>query len=329
MNVLETEYAGLSLRNPLIIGSSGLTKSAEDNYRLEQTGAGAIVLKSLFEEQIERQGESLLQGVADAPEAADYISNYVRSNQLDEYLTLIRDSKAACSIPVIASINCVKSSAWTDFAAKIEQAGADAIELNVFRLCTDPNTSANELYELYISILQRVRKHVSIPVTVKIGKGFSNIPGLVRQLKSNGAAGVTLFNRYYTPDIDIERLKVISGAVFSSPHELGDVLRWTAIVSGTVPNVSIAASTGVHSADDVIKCLLVGADAVQLCSVLYRNGIETVASILEGLKQWMSEKKYRTVQDFRGKLNFSRTQDPSLYERAQFMKYFSDNKLSS
>jgi dihydroorotate dehydrogenase (fumarate) len=324
MNILETKYAGLTLRNPLIIGSSGLTKNARDNRRLCELGAGAIVIKSIFEEQIEMQGKALLNSSTDAPEAADYIANYVRANQLDEHLSLVRDTKLACDIPVIASINCTKASAWTEFAAKFQEAGADALELNVFRLCTDLNTTANELYEQYVAILQQVRRSVSIPVIIKLGKGFSNIPGLVNRLKINGAAGVVLFNRYYSPDIDIERLKVVSGSVFSTTEELGDTLRWTAIVAGAVPDISIAASTGVHSAADVVKCLLAGADAVQLCSVLYQQGVETLTSILDGLKNWMTEKKYRTVQDFRGKLSFDRTDDPSLYERAQFMKYFSN-----
>jgi len=321
MNVLETKYAGLTLRNPLIIGSSGLTKSPAGNRKLEEAGAGAIVLKSLFEEQIELQGDAYLQD-ASSPEAADYISHYVRANKLEEYLAMIRDTKAECSIPVIASINCSKASAWTDFAVKIEEAGADAIELNVFCLCTDLNTTANTLYELYISILNKVKKRISIPVIMKIGKGFSNIPGLVNQLKLHEASGVVLFNRYYRPDIDIDTMEIVSGEKFSTPNELGDTLRWTAIVSGSVPNISIASSTGVHSVEDVIKCLLAGASAVQLCSVLYKNGIGEVTKILEGLKRWMDDKKFRTVADFRGRLSFSNAANPSMYERAQFMRYF-------
>jgi len=322
MKGLETGYAGLRLRSPLIVASSGLTKTAQGNKKLEDLGAGAIVLKSLFEEQIESQSDALLQA-SDAPEAADYVRNYVRANQIEDYLNLIRESKSQCSIPVIASINCYKSSAWTDFAVQIEAAGADAIELNVFYLCTDLNTSANEMYELYVSILGKIRKMLKIPVIMKIGKGFSNIPGLVSQLWRHKADGVVLFNRYCRPDIDINTMKVISGEVFSTPAELGDTLRWTAIVSGLVPDVSIAASTGVHSADDVVKCLLAGASAVQLCSTLYKNGVETLTHIADGLQAWMDAQKFRSVSDFRGRLSFNSAADPSLYERAQFMKHFS------
>ncbi|MDR3250813.1 MAG: dihydroorotate dehydrogenase-like protein, partial [Tannerella sp.] len=234
---LETKYIGLTLRNPLIIGSSGLTNSVENNRKLEEAGAGAIVLKSLFEEQINLQSDSLMQS-SDSPEAADYIRNYVLANRLEQYLTLIRETKAQCKIPVIASVNCYKPSAWTDFAKQIGDAGADALELNVFYLCTDLNTSPNELYDLYVSILKKVRAQVSIPIVMKIGKAFSNIPGLVNQLKLHGAQGVVLFNRFYSPDIDIDKMQITSGATFSSPSELSDTLRWTALVSSKVPGIS-------------------------------------------------------------------------------------------
>ncbi|MDR2473788.1 MAG: dihydroorotate dehydrogenase-like protein [Tannerella sp.] len=325
MNVLETKFAGLTLRNPLIIGSSGLTHSAVGNLRLEEAGAGAVILKSLFEEQIELQSDSLMQS-SDAPEAADYIRNYVRANQIEEYLTLIRDTKAKCSIPVIASINCYKSSVWTEFASQIEQAGADAIELNVFYFQNSLDIAADKTYDLYISILKQVRRQVKIPVIIKTGKFFSNITGLVNQLQRNGADGVTLFNRYYRPDIDIEKMSITSGETLSLPSEIGDTLRWTAIVSGFVPEISIASSTGIHTYQDAVKCLLAGASAIQLCSTVYKNGNEVIALILEGIKGWMDSKKFRTVSDFRGKMSYSNASDPSLYERAQFMRYFSAAK---
>jgi len=321
----ETIYAGLKLRNPLIIGSSGLTKSAAANKKLEDMGASAIVLKSLFEEQIELQGDEMLAGT-DAPEAADYIRNYVKANALENYLNLISETKAQCSIPVIASINCYKSSAWVEFAEKIAEVGADALELNIFYLCTDPKTPAADLYNLYISILDRVCRRISIPVTVKIGKCFGNIPGLVDQLKAHGAKGVVMFNRYYRPDIDIEKLQITSGDVFGNPSDLSDTLRWTAIVSGFVPGISIASSNGVFSHEDVIKCLLAGASAVQLCSVVYKNGPEIIRTISNGLEEWIEAKKYRTIADFQGKLSFSNVSNPSMYERSQFMRYYSDRK---
>jgi dihydroorotate dehydrogenase (fumarate) len=318
----ETKYAGLTLRNPLIAGSSGLTNSAKKNKALEDSSAGAIVLKSLFEEQIESQSDLLIH-LSDSPEASDYIRNYVKANQVEEYLSLIRETKAVCTIPVIASINCYKANVWTEFARKIEEAGADAIELNVFYLCTDPNMSANEMYDLYISILKKVRKQIAIPVIMKIGKGFSNIPGLVSQIKLQEAQGVVLFNRYYRPDIDIRKMQIIAGEVFSNPSDLSDTLRWTALVSGIVPGISISSSSGVHNWKDVIKCLLAGASTVQLCSAIYKNGKEIIPKILEGVEKWMNESKYVSVSEFRGKLSFSGAENPSMYERSQFMKYFS------
>lgn len=324
---LETKYAGLSLKNPLIIGSSSLTNSAIKNKELEEAGAGAVVLKSLFEEQIESQGDVLMH-TTDSPEAADYIRSYIKANQVEEYLSLIKESKSLCTIPVIASINCYKANAWTEFAKQIEEAGADALELNVFFLCTDLNTSANEMYELYVSILRKVRKQISIPIILKIGKSFSNIPGLVNQLKLHEAQGVVLFNRYYRPDIDIRKMQIVSGQVFSSSSELSDTLRWTALVSGAVPGISISSSCGIHSWEDVVKCLLAGADTVQLCSTIYKNGKDVITKILKGTETWMNETKYESIAEFRGKLSFSNIENPSLYERSQFMKYFSDNKQS-
>ncbi len=206
----------MTLRNPLIVGSSGLTSKVERNKNLEEAGAGAIVLKSLFEEQIEAQSDVLMQNAGDYPEAADYVRSYVKANQSEEYLTLIRESKAQCTIPIIASINCYKSDSWVDFARQIELAGADALELNIFYLCTDLYATGKEVLDVYTSVLKQVKKQLSIPVIMKIGKGFSNIPSVVNALKGHGADGVVMFNRYYQPDIDINKKQVISGQVFSS-----------------------------------------------------------------------------------------------------------------
>ena len=253
MRNLETKYAGLTLRNPLIVGSSGLTSKADKNGKWEEAGAGAVVLKSLFEEQIEAQGDLLMAGASDYPEAEDYVRAYVRANGREEYLQLIRDSKAACHvIPVIASVNCYRADTWADFAAEIERAGADALELNVFYLDTDIHSDSREVLRHYSSILKDVRSRISIPIIMKIGKGFSTIPAFVNRLQGFGANAVVLFNRYYRPDIDIERCRIVAAPPFSDPSELGDTLRWTAIVSGALPDMPIAASTGVHTWQDAI-----------------------------------------------------------------------------
>ncbi|MDR3262194.1 MAG: dihydroorotate dehydrogenase-like protein [Tannerella sp.] len=320
----ETKYAGLTLRNPLIVGSSGLTNNAERNKEFERAGAGAIVLKSLLEEQIEMQSDVLMHRALDAPETADYIRGYVKAHQVEQYLALIKDTKKCCSIPVIASINCYKPDTWVDFARQMETSGADALELNVFYLCTDINFSPNDVFDLYTTVLRKVRKQVSIPVIMKIGKSFSNIPALVNRLKSCGADGIVLFNRYYQPDIDINTMQIVSGKVFSSHSDLSDTLRWTALVAGIVPGISIASSTGVHDWEDVIKCLLAGASAVQLCSAIYTHGSEIITQMLTCIEEWMHHTKYQSLDEFIGKLNFANVENHLLYERSQFMKYFSD-----
>ena len=320
---MKTSYAGLTLRNPIIIGSSGLTNKAERNLEFEKAGAGAIVFKSLFEEQIEMQSASMLQE-NDYPEAADYIRSYVEANQVNDYLELIRKSKELCTIPIIASINCYKAAAWTNFAQQIAQAGADALELNVFFMETDLHDSAEAVKETYVTILRQVKEAIRIPVIMKIGKQYSNIPSLVHALKANGADGVVLFNRFYQPDIDINTMQLVSGHVFSSAADLSDTLRWTAIVSGKMPGISVSASTGVHDWEGVVKCLLAGASGVQLCSALYTHGSAIVSQILTCLEEWMNQTHYESVDQFRGRLNYANIPNPAQYERAQFMKYFAN-----
>lgn len=320
----ETNYAGLKLKNPLIIGSSGLTNNAARNKEFEKAGVAAIVLKSLFEEQIEMQSDRLLQNSSTIPEAADYIRNYAKAHQIDQYLSLIKDTKSGCTIPIIASINCYKSDAWVEYARQIQEAGADALELNVFYLCTDLNFSFDNVIQLYTSIIQNIKTHISIPIIIKIGKYFSNIPALVNMLKLQGTDGVVLFNRYYQPDININSMQLVSGQVFSSHSDLSDTLRWTALVSGAVPNISIASSSGIHDWEDVIKCMIAGADAVQLCSTVYAHGAEVFSQMLTCIEEWMHQFKYESLSEIKGKLSFSNAENASFYERSQFMKYFSD-----
>ena len=320
---LETSYAGLSLKNPLIVGSSGLTDSVEKIKNLEKAGVAAVVLKSLFEEQISMQSNWLLEN-GDYPETNDYISQYVKSHEVANYLELIQQAKLSCRIPIIASINCYKSDFWTEFAHQIEMAGADAIELNIFAICTEINLSAEALENEYIRILNKVKGVVNIPVTVKIGKQFSNIPSLIYKLYANGASGVVLFNRFYQPDIDINKLQFVSGQVFSTHSDIADTLRWTAIVSGRVPQISLAASTGIQEWEDVVKCILAGASAVELCSTIYQHGNEMISQILRSFEEWMTSMNFKSIEPLIGKLNCRNIADPSLYERVQFMKYFSN-----
>jgi len=250
----------------------------------------------------------------------------VKAQQIDEYLTLIKETKAACSIPVIASLNCYKTDVWAEYARLMEDAGADALELNIYYLFTELNFSYDAVIRLYSTVLQKVKKKLSIPVIVKIGKYFSNIPALAYILKNQGASGIVLFNRFYQTDIDINTEQIVSGQIFSNQAELSDTLRWTALVSGKVPGLHIAASNGIHAWEDVIKCFMAGATAVQLCSAVYVYGSDIITKMLDSMSDWMNQKKYRTISDFAGKLSCSNVEDQSLYERSQFMKYYSSGK---
>jgi dihydroorotate dehydrogenase (fumarate) len=317
--ILTTGFAGLNLVNPIVISSSGLTNTAKKNKELEKAGAGAIVLQSLFEEQIEIQnGTAILQ---DYPETSD-ILNSIRNSQVSDYLNLIRESKKQCRIPIIASINCFRKGSWVDFVSQLEMAGADAIELNIFALDTEEKKESLE--DVYLQLTREVKRRVSIPVIVKMSKYFSHIVSLASDLKSEGADGVVLFSRFYQPDIDINHLQISSGYVFSSHTDIGDTLRWTAIVNGKHPDISLASCTGVHDWEDIIKCILCGASAVEICSTVYQQGNEVIAAIKQGVEEWMAGMNFNSVQDFQGKLNYSQIQDPSLYERVQFLKYFSN-----
>ena len=268
---LSTEYAGLKLRNPLIAASSGLTNSIKKIKQLEKAGVGAIVLKSLFEEQIDSHSEKL-NLTSDYPEASDYINAYVEMNHVEKYLDLIRDAKSSCNIPIIASINCYKVARWIDFAKSIEDAGADALELNIFLINTG-EFGDRYLEESYIKIVREVKKAISIPIIIKMARTVSNLPGLVEKLEALGVSAVVLFNRFYQLDIDINAMEITSGPVFSHPEDFSETLRWTAITSGYVPDMNIACSYGVHKWEDNIKGLLAGATAMQLCSVLYDKGL--------------------------------------------------------
>ena len=321
---LETTFAGLRLKNPLIAASSGLTNSLNKIIELEKAGVSAIVLKSLFEEQIENHSERLSQ-ISDYPEAADYINTYIEMNHMDKYLELIRSAKAECEVPIIASINCYKMARWTDFAKTIQDAGADGIELNLFVL-NSGEFGDTFLEDTYVNIVRELKNLIRIPVVIKMAKSISNLPGLVSRLKSLKSDGVVLFNRFYQLDIDIKEMKIVPGPVFSHPADFSDTLRWTAIVSGRVPDFDIACSYGVHSWEDVVKGILSGAGAVQLCSVLYEQGVDVVENMLTCIEEWMDQSNYSSIDEFKGKLNYSNIENPSLYERVQFMKYFSSYK---
>jgi len=323
---LETTYLGIKLKNPLVAASSGLTSSIEKIKELADAGIGAIVLKSIFEEQINNEVTSVLKSQPNNtyPEAEDYIKNYLRDNTVTKHLELLKKAKAAVDVPIIASINCVSSAEWTSFAKDFEEAGADAIELNIFYLPTDRNEKPGLVEQLYLDVLYKIKKEVNIPISVKFGVHHSNIVGMADKLKSAGASGVVMFNRFYEPDINLETLELSSSEVFSSPADLRRSMRWVGIVSSSVTHLDIAASTGIHDGNAVIKQLLAGAQVAQLCSTLYINGAKTVTTMLEDLSTFMKKWNFKKIEDFRGRLSYKNIPDPLVYERSQFMKYFSN-----
>lgn len=319
---LTSHYAGLVLRNPIVVASSGMTNSLEKIGRMVDAGAAAVVLKSLFEEQIDTLSTSMMKE-HDYPEAADYVAEYVKANEIGKYLEFITEAKKRFNTPIIASINCYKAGDWVDYARQIENAGADAIEVNIMRLEDRVNTDITELYREYIDIVRSVADAVKIPVGVKINKAFASLGTLVDRMRIAGAKGITLFNRSYQMDIDIENERVSGGAIFTHPHDIADTLRYTGILSAKIPNLDISASSGIHDGAGVVKALLAGASSTQMCSAIYLNGPKAITEALEGLKKWMTEKKYQSIADFRGKLSADNGADATLYSRMQFMKYFS------
>ena len=324
MAQLSTTFAGLKLNNPVIISSSGLTNSAAKIKKLEEAGAGAVVLKSVFEEQINIE-IGTMQGYG-SPEADDYLGAYVRSNALNEHINLIKETKKICSIPVIASINCYSNSEWTDYAKIMEEAGADALEINILSLQTDLSYEFGSFEQKHIDILRHVKKAVQIPVIMKLGSNLTNPIALINQLYANGAAAVVLFNRFYQPDININTLAYTSTNVLSNADELADKIRWTAIASAQVPNINYAISGGVDNGKGIIKSLLVGANAVELCSAVYKHGNAIIEEMKKELNMWMDENGYKCIDEFKGKMNAETAGAVNPFERTQFMKYFSNHE---
>lgn len=321
---LQTTYLGLSLKNPIIVSSSGLTSNVETIKKLEAHGAAAVVLKSLFEEQILHEAGSLSVH-SDYPEAEDYLKAYVTSNNVEKYLELISEAKEAVDIPVIASINCISASKWIDFAAKIQEAGADALEVNVFVLPTDSRKTAEDYEAVYYTLAEKLRRLISIPIAFKLGNHFTNPLRIIEQLWYRNIQGVVLFNRFFAPDLDIKSMKVTSAEVFSNPGDIRDTLRWVAMASHIVPKIDISASTGVHSGEAVVKMMLAGASSAQVCSALYKNGTAHLKSLITFVEKWMDEKGYTSIADIKGTMNYGKIGDPGVYERSQFMKYYSSH----
>lgn len=312
----------MKLKSPIIVSSSPFTSTLENIKRAEAAGAGAVVLKSIFEEQILSEVASI-DRYSDYPEAADYLKSYIMDNSLGLYLQMIQQAKHECTIPIIASINCSDKGEWINFARVIENAGADALELNIFQLPRNKELSSVEVQSRYLDIVGTVRDAVSIPVSVKLAQNFTNPLEMVRELYYRNIKGVVLFNRFYTPDIDIDTMTMSSGRVWSSPDELGNIIRWSGMVSGDIPLIDIAASSGVQTGEDAIKVMLAGAKAVQVCTAVHNGGYEAITKMNKAINEWMQGKGFELTSAFIGKLNSRNVRDTKAYERTQFMKYFS------
>jgi len=318
---LSTNYLGLKLKSPLIVSSSRLTSNIEGLKEADANGAGAVVLKSIFEEQINHY-VSTLSSTSDYPEAEDYVSYYTKSHSVDEYIKLISDAKRTLRIPVIPSINCYTTSGWTDFARNIADSGADALEINIFYMPLDRKKSSADCEKIYFEVIEKLTARIKIPIVLKIGFKFSNILYMIDQFYNRGVAGVVLFNRFYEPDIDIKKMEIVPAAVFSNGEERRYVLRSIAMASAQDIKIDISASTGVHTGDDAIRYLLAGAHTVQVCSVLYKKGLPYLKVLNNKIEEWMSNKNYKSIEEFRGKLNWRNFDKPEVLERTQFMKYF-------
>ncbi len=321
---LTTTYLGMELRTPLVASASPLSQEIDSIRRLADAGASAVVLYSLFEEQL-RQEEIELEHRLDAGthSSAEAISYLPQPDEFrlgpDGYLKHIQRAKRAVSIPIIASLNGSTAGGWTSYAKQIEGAGADAIECNIYFLATDPEVSSNEIEQRYLDIVNAVTSTVSIPVAVKISPFFSNMANMAKRFDLAGIDGLVLFNRFYQPDINIEELEIEPNVLLSTPQALRLPLTWIGILYGRI-RAGLAATSGVHQHEDVIKLLMAGADVTMLCSTLLRNGIGHIRELEQGLIDWMKEHEYASVQQMKGSMSQIRCADPGAFERAQYMK---------
>jgi dihydroorotate dehydrogenase (fumarate) len=325
---LSTTYLGLNLRTPLVPSAAApLTEDIDQIKRMEDAGASAVVLYSLFEEQLRLERHELhhhlTQGTESFPEALTYFPEPVEFNVgPEQYLKHIAKAKAAVKIPIIASLNGSTPGGWTDYAKKIQQAGADALELNIYSIPADPDRTAADVENEYLEVVKAVKSEITIPVAVKLSPFFTNFANVAKRLVDGGADGLVLFNRFYQPDIDLETLEVTPNVLFSTPMAMRLPLRWVAILYGRV-KASLAATSGIHRATDVAKMLLVGADATELCSVLMRHGIKQIGVIERELVAWLEKNEYESVAQLKGSLSQKNCEDPSAYERAQYMRAIS------
>ena len=322
---LNTSYLGLKLKNPIVVGSSTFTGTVDGIVKCAKAGAGAVVLKSLFEEQILsdiKKEEGYTDIYTHNVDADLYMKTFLRGNEIAIYTNLIREAKKTVDIPIIASINCADKGEWTSFAKELQDAGADALELNIAVSPFDKDVASKVIEDEVVNIFNEVKKTVTIPVSVKLGDHFTNIGNIAFRLSMAGAAGLVLFNRFYNPTIDIESMKAVPGSALSVEEENGNTLRWISLLAAQEIPCCLSASTGVHSAEDVVRQILAGASSVQVCSALYKKGINVIAEMEEGLENWMKKHNFNSINEFKGKCSASA--DVKVFERLQYLRRNND-----
>ncbi len=331
---LTTRYLGMSLKNPLVPSASPLSKSVDMSKQLEDAGASALIMYSLFEEAVRAESESMERfminqntGFAEAGEG--FMPDWHEfSTGLDQYLESLSKLKASLDIPVIASLNGVTPGGWIEHAKQLEQAGADALELNVYYIAADINQSGQQVEDRYVELLKQLKGQINIPVNMKLSSSFSSVGNMVRRLAGEGADGVALFNRFYQPDINVDTLRLQPSLHPSTSAEALLAMRWVAILYGRIENLSIGATGGIHTAEDVIKLLLAGADVVHLCSVLLKKGAAEIQTLLTGLEQWMEDNGFESVSDMRGRMSALAIPDPAQFERANYVNILDSYSFS-
>jgi len=329
---LSTTYLGLKLRTPLVPAASPLSEEIDGIKQMEDAGAAAVVLYSLFEEQLRQDSVELAQRMEQGTESfAEALTYFPEPEEFrlgpEEYLKHISKAKAAVKIPIIASLNGSSTGGWTDYAKGIQQAGADALELNIYYIPTDENLSSAQIEQTYLDILKSVKSAVSIPVAVKLSPFFTNFANMAKRLDQAGANGLVLFNRFYQPDIDLETLEIRPNILLSTPMAMRVPLRWIALLYGKLKS-NLAATSGIHRATDVLKMLMAGADATMLCSALIRHGVRQIGVIERDLIAWLEEHEYESVTQLKGSLSQKNCADPSAFERAQYMRAISQLPIS-
>ncbi|MBK6795414.1 MAG: dihydroorotate dehydrogenase-like protein [Acidobacteria bacterium] len=321
---LSTKYMGLNLRTPLVVSASPLSENLDNIRKMEDAGASGVVIYSLFEEQITSDRlelhHHLTYGTDSYAEALTYFPEPSEFHLGPEgYLNHIRKAKEAVKMPVIASLNGTSAGGWTNYAKEMQQAGADALELNIYYIPTDVDLTGAQVEQTYLDILSMVRDVVTIPVAIKLSPFFSSLANVARRLDQGGADGLVFFNRFYQPDISLEHLEVRPNIILSTPQALRLPMRWIAILHGRI-KASLAATSGIHTAQDVLKIMMVGADAAMLCSVLYRHGIDHIKNMEREIETWMSEHEYNSIRQMQGSMSQENCSDPSEFERAQYVK---------